>query len=151
MGWFDEIEDRIEHAQFETREVATAKLADLAMRYFRQGIACPFLENESCSIHESRPLACREYLVTSPAENCSAPSAETIRMVDVFLKPSRSLRNITKTGQLKGIKFLPLIRALDIAESFPEQFAEKTGQEWMSDFFDDVSANQKAEGSHKVA
>jgi len=150
MGWFDEIEDRIEQAQFETREIATAKLADLAMRYFRQGIACPFLENESCSIHESRPLACREYLVTSPAENCSAPSAETIRMVDVFLKPSRSLRNITKTGQLKGIKFLPLIRALDIAESFPEQFAEKTGQEWMSDFFDDVSANQKAEGSHKV-
>jgi Fe-S-cluster containining protein len=39
--------------------------------YFRLGIACPFLEDESCSIYEHRPLRCREYLVTSPPENCA--------------------------------------------------------------------------------
>ena len=43
----------------------------LGMAYFRLGIPCPFLEQESCSIHADRPLACREYLVTSPAENCA--------------------------------------------------------------------------------
>jgi hypothetical protein len=35
------------------------------VRYFLQGVACPFLEAESCGIHPDRPLACREYLVTS--------------------------------------------------------------------------------------
>ena len=35
------------------------------MEYFRLGIACPFLEDESCSIHPDRPLSCREYLVAN--------------------------------------------------------------------------------------
>jgi len=39
----------------------------LSLEYFALGIACPFLENESCSIHAQRPLMCRQYLVTSPA------------------------------------------------------------------------------------
>ena len=41
-----------------------------AHAYFKLGIPCPFLENESCSIYEQRPLVCREYHVTSPAEDC---------------------------------------------------------------------------------
>lgn len=40
-------------------------------RYFSLGIPCPFLENESCSIYVERPLMCREYNVTSPAEECA--------------------------------------------------------------------------------
>ena len=47
-------------------------LSELGLAYFRLGIPCPFLEEESCSIHPDRPLACREYLVTSPAANCAA-------------------------------------------------------------------------------
>ena len=51
------------------------KLKDLSLEarkimgqeYVRQGVACPFLQEESCSIHPIRPLICREYLVTSPA------------------------------------------------------------------------------------
>src|SRR5262249_44693347 len=54
--------------------------------YFEQGIACPFLEKESCSIYADRPIACREYLVTSPAEHCAHPSAETVRCVKMPLK-----------------------------------------------------------------
>ncbi len=38
--------------------------------YYALRIPCPFLENESCSIYEQRPAACRELLVTSPAELC---------------------------------------------------------------------------------
>src|SRR5579872_6044835 len=53
----------------------------IGMDYFRLGIPCPFLEDESCSIHPERPVTCREYLVTSPAENCAAPSASSIDMV----------------------------------------------------------------------
>jgi Fe-S-cluster containining protein len=54
--------------------VSRERVLGLGTTYFRQGIACPFLEDESCSIHSDRPLACREYLVTSPAANCRQPS-----------------------------------------------------------------------------
>jgi Fe-S-cluster containining protein len=56
---------------------------ELGLDYFKLGIACPFLENEACSIHRDRPLACREFLVTSPAENCATPTPETVQSVDL--------------------------------------------------------------------
>ena len=40
----------------------------LAVEYLGQGIACPFLEAESSSIHPDRPIACREYLVSTMSE-----------------------------------------------------------------------------------
>lgn len=51
------------------------RTTQLALDYFRAGVPCPFLENESCSIHAIRPLSCREYLVTSPPELCRDPAA----------------------------------------------------------------------------
>jgi Fe-S-cluster containining protein len=41
--------------------------------YFGLGLPCPFLDDESCSIHARRPVACRQYSVTSPAEWCAEP------------------------------------------------------------------------------
>lgn len=38
--------------------------------YYALRMACPFLEEDTCSIYEGRPAACRELLVTSPAERC---------------------------------------------------------------------------------
>ena len=38
--------------------------------YYALRIPCPFLEDEICSIYDERPAACRELLVTSPAELC---------------------------------------------------------------------------------
>jgi hypothetical protein len=127
-------------------EAAKKRLDELVLQYFYEGIACPFLEDESCSIHESRPLACREYLVTSPAENCSAPTAETVRMVDLAIKPSHALKNISMTGRLSGFRFLPLVMALEVAERFPEDFTAKTGSEWMMDFFNDVTRSTNGPG-----
>lgn len=43
---------------------------DASRRYFDARIACPFLEAECCSIHVVRPLACREFSVTSDPELC---------------------------------------------------------------------------------
>ena len=51
---------------------------ETGLAYFALGIACPFLEEESCSIYEERPIACREYLVTSPPAACAEPTAETV-------------------------------------------------------------------------
>ena len=53
---------------------------ELSAAYFALGLPCPFLEDESCSIHPERPLVCREYLVTSPAELCAGPAQEGVTM-----------------------------------------------------------------------
>jgi Fe-S-cluster containining protein len=61
-------------------------------RYFPLGIACPFLEDESCSIHPDRPLICREYLVTSSAEHCADPTAGGIRRLPMYAVSTDALR-----------------------------------------------------------
>lgn len=57
------------------------KKRELGIAYFRLQIPCPFLEEESCSIHAVRPSACREYLVTSPAVHCASLEGEQIKML----------------------------------------------------------------------
>ena len=55
----------------------------ISRTYFALGIPCPFLEDESCSIHPDRPMVCREYHVTSPAERCARLYREDVERVDV--------------------------------------------------------------------
>lgn len=108
----------------------------LGLTYFAQGIACPFLEEESCSIHPDRPLACREYLVTSPAANCAAPSAETVHCVEMPSSVSRVVQTMTAS---RGVNWLPMILALDWAEQHPDQSDERTGPEWLQTVFQQLT------------
>jgi Fe-S-cluster containining protein len=56
----------------------------VGLAYFALGLACPFLEEESCSIHPDRPLACREYLVSSDPIGCTGTAAaEPVSIVEV--------------------------------------------------------------------
>jgi Fe-S-cluster containining protein len=80
----------------------------IADQYFDLNIACPFLEDESCSIHPHRPLACREYLVTSPASECSHPTAETIEMVEMPKKLSYILYRFGDAVGKAPVKFIPM-------------------------------------------
>ena len=75
-----------------------AERTELGRAYFRQGIACPFLEDESCSIHPDRPMARREYLVTSPAENCRTPRAANIEKVTLEADPLPALVQVEAAG-----------------------------------------------------
>jgi Fe-S-cluster containining protein len=72
------------------------------LRYFLAGIPCPFLEDESCSIHPQRPLACREYLVTSPAVACAHPEPGAISPVPIPLKPSHALIRLDARSSAPG-------------------------------------------------
>jgi len=83
------------------------QLHQLDRDYFAQNIPCPFLENHACSIHKSRPLACREFLVTSPAEFCRDPADAHIRQLPLATKPSRALQST------ELMAWLPLILALE--------------------------------------
>ncbi|MBI5499064.1 MAG: YkgJ family cysteine cluster protein [Deltaproteobacteria bacterium] len=48
----------------------TAAWEDVSRRYFAAGVACPFLDAELCGIYDERPVACREYAVTTPPALC---------------------------------------------------------------------------------
>jgi hypothetical protein len=87
--------------------------------YFDLQVACPFLEEESCSIHSSRPLACREYLVTSPAELCADPAPDRIQMLPVQVKLSTGLQRVSESWE--GQRWLPLVLALDWVSAHPEE------------------------------
>ena len=91
----------------------------LALDYFRQGVACPFLEDESCSIWPDRPLACREYLVTSPAENCSRPLEEPVVSVRMPGRVSVALGLLGTSIVERGVWWLPLILAPEWVASHP--------------------------------
>ena len=97
IKWFERMENCAELARTAAPEIAEKALESAVLEYFHQGVPCPFLENESCSIHQVRPLVCREYLVTSPAENCSEPSAENISKVPLLTKPSKPLMAVGRT------------------------------------------------------
>jgi Fe-S-cluster containining protein len=89
-----EAADLLRHMGTRTAEERAA----LGKSYFQQGIACPFLEDESCSIHPDRPMACREYLVTSPAENCHTPRADNIEKVTLEADPLPALVQVEAGG-----------------------------------------------------
>jgi Fe-S-cluster containining protein len=96
-----------------------------SLAYFSQGVPCPFLEDESCSIHPQRPLVCREYLVTSPPETCAALGVTPVQMVPVSLSAWAVLsRAASDDGRLEWI---PLIESLDYAASHPAPSARRTG------------------------
>jgi Fe-S-cluster containining protein len=75
-----------------------AALHALGLRYFALAIPCPFLEEESCSIHEHRPLRCREYLVVSPAEECARPDGGQVVGIKPAVKLSQILGQWTTSG-----------------------------------------------------
>lgn len=109
----------------------------LGLDYFFVGVACPFLEDEACSIHKDRPLACREYLVTSPAAHCANPSPERIHRVKLPVQVSTTVRRLTEEDETAA--WLPLILALDWADAHPQKPPHRTGIEWVELLFKELS------------
>lgn len=129
------------------------ELEKLVMEYFYEKIPCPFLENDSCSIYQDRPMVCSEYLVTSPAENCWQPSAASVKAVNLLVKPSEILRRVgrSKSFRKRKLGFLPMIRSLEWAEENSEKLPEKTGEEWMAEFFTILTQSQIPSNQNKAA
>jgi len=141
---FEAANERLEKIRFFERleRAATSEGSDydaMVREYFVLQIACPFLENETCSIHGDRPIACREYLVTSPAENCSDATGAGVDNVKHFFQVKEALISMSQASESKGLPFVPLIRALRWARENPEAQTERTGREWMQAFFTKLS------------
>ena len=73
--------------------------AALGLGYFAQRIPCPFLEDESCSIHPHRPLVCREYLVSSDPAHCADPGGEHVMPIKL---DRRLAVAVARTGMEDG-------------------------------------------------
>jgi len=143
IKWFDELIGLKDMAYEGSPEFSAEKYADVVTRYMKQGYDCPFLENNSCSIYEDRPAVCREYLVTSPAENCSDPRPETIKKVPIFLRPSKALLKLGKTETTENWSSVILIEALDLVEKNPDRLEMKTGPEWTEEFFNALASTDR--------
>jgi Fe-S-cluster containining protein len=92
-----------------TWEDDSAESRQFCMDYLAQKVPCPFLVDESCSIHPIRPLACREYLVTSPAEFCPAPTPETVVVLPLPIRPSNLLYTLGAHLEKNSTGWLPLV------------------------------------------
>jgi len=108
-------------------------VVEVGLEYLSRRVACPFLEDESCSIHADRPLSCREFLVTSPAENCASPTAETVETVNLR-RTSLGLAAASKTSTHDG--WMPLVLALRFAATSPPPVRERSGPEILRQVID---------------
>src|SRR5579862_7857953 len=113
-----EVLDAVHSASGEAMGVEMTKAGE---PYFRLGIPCPFLEQESCGIHSQRPSICREYLVTSPPEHCASLDPDRIKRVPLPVTVSSALMYFGDGRGTEDARVRPLIEALDWA-------AELSGQ-----------------------
>lgn len=130
--------ERLRHPETLTGDA----IRPFGLRYFEQGIPCPFLEDESCSIYEDRPVACREYLVTSPAEHCARPSAETIQCVNLAARVSTAIARLSAGPNALPGAWVPLILALEWAEHHPGLPPPRSGPEWLRAFFQALTGRE---------
>lgn len=131
-------------SKLENREgFVEGEIASFGLAYFHLGIPCPFLEDESCSIHADRPISCREYLVTSPAVNCADPKPGTIDQVELPAKVWTALARADATGPRgRFIPWVPLILAPGWASASPDASTPRPVEEVFRGVFDELAGRK---------
>ena len=83
----------------------------LGRKYFQLQVACPFLVDDNCSIHEIRPIACREHNVTSDPSLCAAWLQSPVKPLRLQRRVSQRLQALCEnlTGIQEGCILMPLI------------------------------------------
>jgi Fe-S-cluster containining protein len=128
-------------SKLENREgFVEGEIAPFGLAYFHVGIPCPFLEEESCSIHADRPISCREYLVTSPAANCADPKPGIIDQVELPGKVWTALARAGSTGPpARFIPWVPLVLAPDWASAHPDASETRPVGEMVQSVFTELA------------
>jgi Fe-S-cluster containining protein len=116
----------------------------LARDYFQAQVPCPLLEEESCSIYPDRPLSCREYLVTSPADWCQAPESHKIEKVLLEAKPTQVMFCFDDGEGRREPSWLPLVLTLDWAITHGPQVQPRLpGERLFQNFLDRLGEQGK--------
>jgi Fe-S-cluster containining protein len=114
----------------------------LGMSYWALQIPCPFLEEESCSIHADRPLACREHLVTSPAANCARPWEEGVQGLQLAGKMSVVIARLDERQATPVLPHVPLILAPEWAEAHPDKSEPQLAQDILREVFERLAGKR---------
>ncbi len=101
------------------------ELEPINRAYYALRVPCPFLENEMCSIYEARPAACRELLVTSPAELCQDLANNPVTPIPISARIGTVLGLLWSGLTDTPPRLIPLPVALDWADRH-EQESKRT-------------------------
>jgi Fe-S-cluster containining protein len=154
MSRFDHAREQLEQAGLVEKLLNFSdldeNLEELGLRYFNLGIACPFLEEESCSIHPVRPLRCREYLVTNPAKYCQQPSRETINLIPFPAHLSHLLAGLGANWSKYTDWAIPLSLAPVWLERHPEELPMRESKTWIEEVLTSLSKKKKSENAKRT-
>jgi Fe-S-cluster containining protein len=110
--------------------------------YFELGIACPFLEDESCSVHPFRPLICREYLVISSPKHCAGLDENNIQRLKFPVSVASTFAGMDGVRTEGENQYIPLIMAMEWAEEHTGEVEFRPGPKWVQAFFEDLSGSE---------
>ena len=96
--------------RLESEGSGTLALSNHAHAYFRLGLPCPFLIDEACSIHDRRPMACREHVAVSPVGHCSDFLDPFIRMMSLYVSVGDALSEVAGGVAGGGVEMIPMAR-----------------------------------------
>ena len=120
----------------------------LAVTYFKAGVPCPFLENESCGIYAERPLVCREFLVTSDPKLCETPWDEGVAGVKVPLRLNPTLLEMDRQDAVQDWQpLLVLIYRVLCEDATFAPGPHRDGQAWLERFADALGKTHKPPAS----
>ena len=91
-----------------------------AAEYFSAGIPCPFVKNGACSIHPRRPVACREYNVTSPPSHCGSPLEKKVERVRIHRRMTTALARLASELLGSPVRLVPMPMLFSYRGSHPE-------------------------------
>lgn len=118
---FDSIVDILKqqglYGELEKPDLGDNEHLNIAKRYWQLKLSCPFLSNGTCTIYPVRPLACREYHVTTPAEWCSDPYSHPIEKPKLNVAMPVLLARLSADLLDMPVKLIPLTLALSWAEA----------------------------------
>ncbi|MDR4484651.1 MAG: YkgJ family cysteine cluster protein [Nitrospirales bacterium] len=109
------LEEGLQRVAFSEDQSTDEALEPLNRAYYALRMPCPFLEDEICSIYEQRPSACRELLVTSPAELCQDLIRNPIQQIPSPFRIGTVLSKLWTDCYQGPVRLIPLPFALDWA------------------------------------
>lgn len=112
----------------------------LGKQYFSLKLDCPFLENQSCSIYQDRPLECREYLVTSDPQHCADLNDKEIKHIKLQMSLVPAIVKQSQESQITQSKgWMLMLFCLDWAKKKPIKVRKKHGKLWFQSFMSEAT------------
>ncbi|MDR4494621.1 MAG: YkgJ family cysteine cluster protein [Nitrospirales bacterium] len=99
-----------------TQPQSDEDLEPVNQAYYALRLPCIFLEEETCSIYEHRPAACRGHLVSSPPEMCQDMETNPVEGLHVPVRAGTVLSILWAELTGEPLRLLPLPMALEWAE-----------------------------------